>query len=404
MVAVTSHLTSLDGARPAGSDRSPRHRPRRMRWWVSCLVLAVVIAVAGATVPVNAVIESPGPTWNVLGSADQEGAGTSGQADDVGATAVIAVEGTQTYPAAGALRMTTVAVRGCPGYPVTTFDLITAWLSPEQTVVDREAVCPSSMSAEEVEQANQAQMTSSEQAAVVAALLESGEASRTILTVQGTADEQKGADVRPGDVLVSLTREDAATTTIDTFSQLRQLMSTIAPGTSVTIGLERDGQPSETSLTTIAPSDDDGDGTPDSTGSLLGLMLQVIADSPVTASFGLQDVGGPSAGMMFALGIIDSITPGDLTGGQDVAGTGTISVDGAVGPIGGIAQKMAGAKSAGSSFFLAPADNCAEVVGHEPDGMQVYAVSTLHEAVQAVEAIAAGDTSPLTSCQSVLKQ
>nr|WP_300337243.1 S16 family serine protease [Actinomyces sp.] len=397
MVAVTSHFTSSEDARPAPGPRAPRRRSR-LRAWVTALLLAVVLAVAGATIPVNAVIESPGPTWNVLGSADASGpeTGTGGSAP------VISVEGTATYPAAGALRMTTVAVRGCPGYPVTTFDLIAAWLNPKQAVVDRESVCPSSMSAEQVEQANQAQMTGSEQAAVVAALLESGQATRTILTVQSVAQEQKAATVRPGDVLVSLTPDGAQTTTISSFSQLRETMSTIAPGTSVTLGLERHGEVTQATLTTIATGDKDGDGEPDSSGSLLGLMLQVSADSPVTASFGLQDVGGPSAGMMFALGIIDSITPGDLTGGKDIAGTGTISVDGSVGPIGGIAQKMVGAKESGSTFFLAPADNCSEVVGHEPDGMQVYAVATLHEAVQAVEAIASGDTGSLSSCRSVL--
>lgn len=105
---------------------------------------------------------------------------------------------------------------------------------------------------------------------------------------------------------------------------------------------------------------------------------------------------------MFALGIVDELTPGDLTGGQDIAGTGTISFDGQVGAIGGIRQKMAGAAQAGSDYFLAPTSNCAEVVGHVPEGMTVAAVSTLHEAVTAVETIASQDTSALTTCESVL--
>ena len=131
------------------------------------------------------------------------------------------------------------------------------------------------------------------------------------------------------------------------------------------------------------------------------LVLSARADSDIDATFGLQDVGGPSAGSMFALGIVDSLTPGDLTGGKDIAGTGTIEIDGQVGAIGGIRQKMAGAQDAGSDYFLAPASNCSEVVGHEPRGMEVFAVSTLHEAVGAVEAIAAGDTSGLTTCEAV---
>ena len=123
-------------------------------------------------------------------------------------------------------------------------------------------------------------------------------------------------------------------------------------------------------------------------------------DSQVEATFSLSDVGGPSAGMMFALGVVDEITPGALTGGKDISGTGTIDMTGQVGPIGGIQQKMAGAREAGSTFFLAPTSNCEEVKGHEPKGMQVFSVSTLHEAVTATQAIASGDTSGLATCSA----
>ena len=189
---------------------------------------------------------------------------------------------------------------------------------------------------------------------------------------------------------------------LSSWSTLRALLTTIPPGTRVTLGVERDGAAVEAHLTTINPKDADGDGNPDSEGSLLGLVLSARADSDIDATFGLQDVGGPSAGSMFALGIIDALTPGDMTGGKDIAGTGTIEIDGQVGAIGGIRQKMAGARAAGSDYFLAPASNCSEVVGHEPRGMEVFAVSTLHEAVGAVEAIAAGDTSGLATCETVV--
>jgi len=158
------------------------------------------------------------------------------------------------------------------------------------------------------------------------------------------------------------------------------------------------------SLTTITPPDANSDGAPDSEGSLLGVYLSAEADSDIEATFGLSKVGGPSAGSMFALGIVDELTPGDLTGGKDIAGTGTIALDGSIGPIGGIEQKMAGAKTDGSGYFLAPASNCADVVGNVPDGLEVYAVSTLHEAVTTVEAIAAEDTSGASTCEAVLAQ
>ena len=170
-------------------------------------------------------------------------------------------------------------------------------------------------------------------------------------------------------------------------------MTTIAEGTRVTLGVRRGEQQASAALTTIAPQE----GT---TGSLLGLSLRISVDSQVEATFSLSDVGGPSAGMMFALGVVDEITPGALTGGKDISGTGTIDMTGQVGPIGGIQQKMAGAREAGSKFFLAPASNCEEVKGHEPKRMQVFAVSTLHEAVTATQAIASGDTSGLATCSA----
>ncbi|MBE6475544.1 MAG: peptidase S16 [Actinomyces succiniciruminis] len=388
-----SPTAPAEDAGAAGGKAGSRRifRGRRRAWLLAGLALVVALVVAGATVPINKVIQAPGPTWNVL-------ADTSDGADQD----LLTVTGTDTYDTTGALRMTTVSVSGCPGYPVTFFMLVDAWLSSDKTVLDRDQVCPESLTAEQVEEVNQAQMTSSQDAAVVAALMETGQASRMILTIAGTADEQAGVGVQAGDVLESITTADGETTTITSYPQLRELMTTIPPGTPLTLRVDRDGTDVDVELTTIDPQDADGDGEPDSEGSLLGLSLSARADSDVEASFGLSDVGGPSAGTIFALGIIDEITPGDLTGGKDIAGTGTIAVDGTVGAIGGIKQKMAGAQQDGSDYFLAPAANCNEVVGNVPDGLEVYAVGTLHEAVRAVEAIADDDTSDLLTCEAVL--
>ena len=321
---------------PAGTDdEAPQTwRPsRRLIVLLTVLVVVVATLVAAATVPINMVIEAPGPTWNVLGSAD-----TDGSQDSNGQSSVINVTGAQTYPADGALRMTTVSVRGCPGSPVTVLDVALAWFDDNKTVVDRNAVCPETMSAQEVEQVNQAQMTSSQDAAVVAALMETGLATRMVLQVENLAEEQTSTEIQVGDILTSITPEGGPATQVTDFGQLRALLTTIPPGTRVTLGVERDGAAVEAHLTTIGPKDADGDGNPDSEGSLLGLVLSARADSDIDATFGLQDVGGPSAGSMFALGIIDALTPGDMTGGKDIAGTGTIEIDGQVGAIGGIRQ------------------------------------------------------------------
>ena len=365
----------------APSGESRRRRRLRRAVVAGSFILVVALIAAVFLVPVNAVIEAPGPTWNVLDN------GSSSDQD------VLKVSGTETYPTEGALRMTTVSVSGCPGYPVTTADLIAAWFSADKRIVDRNEVCPQDQSAEQVEETGKAQMTASQDSAVIAALVETGKAGAMHLTVTEVTEQQTSTEIQAGDVLETITPEGGQTTTLTSFSQLRELMTTIPEGTRVTLGVRRGDQKASAALTTIAPQE----GT---TGSLLGLSLKISVDSPVEATFGLSDVGGPSAGMMFALGVVDEITPGSLTGGKDISGTGTIDMTGQVGPIGGIQQKMAGARESGSTFFLAPASNCNEVKGHEPKDMQVFAVNTLHEAVAATEAIASGNTSGLATCSA----
>ena len=365
----------------APSGESRRRRRLRRAVVAGSFILVVALIAAVFLVPVNAVIEAPGPTWNVLDN------GSSSDQD------VLKVSGTETYPTEGALRMTTVSVSGCPGYPVTTADLIAAWISADKRIVDRDEVCPQDQSAEQVEETGKAQMTASQDSAVIAALVETGKAGAMHLTVTEVTEQQTSTEIQAGDVLETITPEGGQTTTLTSFSQLRELMTTIPEGTRVTLGVRRGDQKASAALTTIAPQE----GT---TGSLLGLSLKISIDSKVEATFGLSDVGGPSAGMMFALGVVDEITPGSLTGGKDISGTGTIDMTGQVGPIGGIQQKMAGARESGSTFFLAPASNCNEVKGHEPKGMQVFAVNTLHEAVAATKAIASGNTSGLATCSA----
>src|SRR5690606_23641311 len=134
---------------------------------------------------------------------------------------------------------------------------------------------------------------------------------------------------------------------------------------------------------------------------LIGITLTTDYDFPIDVTIQLDNVGGPSAGMMFALGIVDELTPGPLTGGNDIAGTGTIDATGAVGPIGGIRQKLYGARDAGADFFLAPSSNCDEVVGHIPDGLQVISTSTLTDSLEAIEVIAdGGDVESLPACEA----
>ena len=115
---------------------------------------------------------------------------------------------------------------------------------------------------------------------------------------------------------------------------------------------------------------------------------------PFTVSFSVGDIGGPSAGMMFALGIIDKLTPVNLTGGKFIAGTGEIEASGRVDAIGGIQQKMVGARDAGATVFLTPAANCPDTKGAVPAGLRLVKVSTLSQAVTYLEDLKSGQAVP----------
>ena len=117
--------------------------------------------------------------------------------------------------------------------------------------------------------------------------------------------------------------------------------------------------------------------------------MEAIPAGGISVNYNLEDVGGPSAGMMFSLAVIDKLSPGELTGGKFVAGTGTIDDEGTVGPIGGITHKIQAAKDAGAEVFLAPADNCAEAAS-EDDGITVLKVTSIDDAISQLEAYNAG--------------
>jgi Lon-like protease len=204
--------------------------------------------------------------------------------------------------------------------------------------------------------------------------------------VEGSAAE---GTLEEGDVILSANGE-----TVTDAEGLRAIVQE-GQGDAVELSVIRDGDPQVVSIT---PTSSEVDGE---TVWLLGITLMNDFEFPIDVTIQLNNVGGPSAGMMFALGIIDTLTPGELNGGENVAGTGTITADGEVGPIGGIRQKLYGAKDAGADWFLAPETNCDEVIGHVPDGLRVFSVGTLDDAMKALEAISGdGDLDELATCEA----
>jgi PDZ domain-containing protein len=227
-------------------------------------------------------------------------------------------------------------------------------------------------------------MVDSQQEAIAVALRATGRTVPQHLVLAEVApDAPSAALLRAGDVV-----EAVDGTPVTTSEQIRAAISRHRPGEFVQLRLLRHG----TEISVAAK-------TRSSAGrTTIGVFLGLRFTFPVDVKINAGDVGGPSAGTMFALGVYDKLTPGALTGGQNIAGTGTIDVTGTVGPIGGIRQKLAGARAGGAQWFLAPSADCNEVVGHVPDGLRVVKIATFDQARSSVEAIAAGRGASLPTC------
>jgi PDZ domain-containing protein len=359
----------------------PRPPRRRGGGWIgwSLLGVGVLSAASLAVIPAPYVIEKPGPVFDTLSDVQVSG-------DEV---PMISIPSQETYPTEGSLSLLTVSVVGNPERLPDWLDVIGAWFNPSQAVVPVESVFPKGVTREQSSEQSRVDMENSQREAIAAALTELGYDFASMLSV---VEAQPGGPsegvLEAGDVIESLNGE--------TFTDVTGLRAAIADnGTDkpATVVVLRDGERLELEVT---PELSDG---PDPT-PILGILVGGDYDFPFEVDIQLENVGGPSAGMMFTLGIIDKLTPGPLTGGADVAGTGTIAASGDVGGIGGIRQKMHGAKDAGADYFLAPSANCDEVTGNVPDGLKVFSVSTLDEALTALQGIADGDTTSLPTCSA----
>lgn len=373
---------------PAWAGEQSQEPGRLGRGNVAFLVfffLGLAVLVAGSLVKLPYAIYSPGPTVDTLGDAPV-GTTTSG-ASKAKPGPMITVSGLTTYPTKGELRFTTVSVAGGPGYPVDVWDVLGAWIDPSEDVLPRDDVFAPDQSEEEVAEQTAEQMDGSQDDAEAVALRAIGKDVPSHIVISSLVKDSKAKDVlRAGDRLVRI-----GDTAAETSEAVRDALQQVRPGDKVTVVVNRVGKDLTVSATTIS----NGRG-----GTALGVLLarEHVFPAGVKVTIDAGEVGGPSAGLMFSLGLYDKLTPGALTGDRRIAGTGTIDDAGLVGPIGGIKQKMAGARAGGADYFLAPADNCPEVVGNIPSGLDVYRVATFDDAVAAIEGIASGRTSALPRC------
>ena len=363
-----------DSVAPEGlvpPERDLARRPGRLAGGLLTAVFVLVILAAGLTfVPLPYVTLAPGPATNVLGTVD--------------GTPVLTIEGAPTYPTEGSLDFTTVAFDGGPGRKVTVYEVLGGWLSPDVDVVREQLYFPPDVTAEQVETENTAMMNESQVTAAAVALRALGEdVPTTVAVARVVPDGPSDGRLEPGDEIVAVDGTEVATG-----DEVRAVVQATEPGTMLPITVRRDGEERTVEVTT---GDNEG-------STIIGVLLGQGYELPITVTLNTGRVGGPSAGLMFSLAIYDSLTPGALTGGESIAGTGEIEDDGSVGPISGIAQKMVGAREAGATWFLAPAQECEATVGRVPDGMTVLRVATFDEGLAAVEGIAAGDTDGLPRC------
>ena len=330
--------------------------------------VAVIAALAIAVlIPVPYVILGPGPSLNTLGK------DSSGQP-------LITITGHPTYPTIGHLNLVTVGYQGGPGVTINIFSALAAWLNPHEAVVPESELFAPGQTQQQAQQQNTQEMTGSQQVAVAAALTELHIPYQTqVVVVRAQPGYPAYGVLKSGDVITAVDG-----TPVTSESDLTSLIGAHPAGSTLTLTIRRAGRTETVQV-----------GTRESGGHpVMGVSVTEQYVFPFTVKFSVGDIGGPSAGMMFALGIIDKLTPMNLTGGKFIAGTGEIEASGKVDPIGGIQQKMIAARQAGAMIFLTTSANCPDAKGAVPAGLRLVSVSTLSQAVSDLAAIKAGQQVP----------
>jgi len=345
---------------------------------VAALVALVLVVGLGAVAwrkPVPYVTFRPGPTVNVLGDYDDKD--------------IITVSGRTAYQDDGALRLVTVIPSG-PEQKVSLPELVRAWVDPDVAVYPYGAIYRTQDTRQTVREQSSVEMASSQDSAVAAAL---GALDIPYTTAVKIAQVEEGgpADgkLEAGDVVL-----DVNGTEITSAEQLTGLIRPLPIGSQVKVSVRRDGREREVTMrTTSSPVD--------KKASAVRVSIAPGFEFPFDVDLNLdENIGGPSAGLMFALGIYDTLTPGSMTDGKAIAGTGEIDPEGNVGPIGGIQQKLVGAQSDGAELFLVPAANCAEAARgpYDPEKMRLVKVNSLDEAIDDVKAWVKDPDTELPRC------
>lgn len=368
------------GGHPPTTPRQ-RARSRAIRRGV---IAGGVMVVVGSMIQLPLLVLSPGPTYNTIGEVNGE--------------PLITITGTTTYPTDGELDLLTVSERGGSSGGVFLGEALVGWAAPGETVIPRESIYGPEVSGEEISERNDQLFALSQSDSIAAAMNELGIPTEQAIVITLVAGGSPADGIlKAGDEIVSVNG-----TSVDSPADVGKEVRKGEIGDTVTVEVRRaeepGAEPQEKTLEVVTvanPNPEDPTAAPQ---PYMGIVVGVAYEAPFDIDFAASNVGGPSAGMMFSLGIIDMLTEGQLNGGTHIAGTGTIDPEGNVGPIGGIRQKLVGALDAGAGLMLAPKDNCGDVVGNIPDGLTVVPVSTLSQARDTIEKWVADPDAEFPQC------
>lgn len=298
---------------------------------------------------------------------------------------IVQVSGHKVYRDAGELRMTTIRLTAQDS-TVSIFDAVAAWLSPDDAIYPRELIYPEGTTAEQTDEESAVQMVSSQEYAAAAALRQLGYKLPKLVEVFSVkAGMPADGKLKVRDQFISVNG-----VAVTSGQQIIDAIQGTPDGKQVTFVVRRGAKRVTVSM---EPTLVEGD-------KRIGIMPGDGYELPFDVRVAIpEEIGGPSAGLMFSLAIYDTLTPGSLTGGSIIAGTGTIDADGKVGPIGGIQQKIVTAERAQAELFLVPADNCADALNAPDSGLRLVKVETMASAMKSIKAWVANPDAALPSCE-----
>lgn len=354
-------MSSAVESRPS---RRPRARLTKQTWTAAwAAIIFVASALALSFLPVPYVVWSPGGAHDLLGTIDVEGKPVP----------VIDVEGLPGYPTTGRLDLMTISQSSPDSLVSLPGALLGHWLD-RRDVLPRNLIYPPGLTSSQVQAQDEQQMDTAQHDAVIAALAQAKFPIKQLPMVKVVITSGPANNLlRPGDFILTVDGRSVATP-----DAVLAAIRTHAVGETVSIGYLRDGSPGQADVKVVGSNQDDR--TP-----VIGFRVEPGFSHAGRIRFNVDSgIGGPSGGLMFAIGLYDRVTKADVVAGRHVAGTGTISSKGEVGRISGIQEKIGAAERAGAEIFLVPHANCEDLAGITTS-MRLVSVDTLASALQSLD-------------------